>query len=408
MARVRAETSELYESLDQGGWCHPADPNGRFWLMPSEVIIQLMKYARGEPFLLPWNASDTDEKLRSRWNHMLQIKKWKELVEPKKIAPHKTIEELYSAQFWWKGAPTTLTQKPASRGKAGGIKKITADAKAAAEEVASPKRDNPVLMAARKRDMAAALLDKSQVVSTTAQESPPPKKAKKSTTAQESPKPPKPTPKKPKAPTRLPNAKPRTTAAVSKKTAPESSSEDDEGDITKPPHRFIVDEEVHIFQKEVLGSCIILDLEPYVNIDKSYGAEKFVYHRVKLVNITKYARDNKFVFQEADFLPGGDRLIHEVNTSVPLEEDDRMLHPYMDGEHGKKNEIIIWDAYLVAKPKVPVEPENPPLVALPTAGPGPSKPKPKSAPAKATKAPPLPRSSAAAPRAAGARKSPRG
>ena len=159
MTRVRKETAIFFESLIAGGWCHPADPNGRYWLMPCEVIIQLMRYARSGPFFLPWNANDCEDKFRSRWNHLLSQKRFKSLIAEKAKLPHKTIRELYGPNFWWKGAPTTLTQKQNGRGKPGGIKKITLDAAKAAKELANPTRDDPIRMAARKRDQAQAQLE---------------------------------------------------------------------------------------------------------------------------------------------------------------------------------------------------------------------------------------------------------
>ncbi len=79
------------------------------------------------------------------------------------------------------------------------------------------------------------------------------------------------------------------------------------------------------------------------------------------------------VFKEADFVPGGDPLIHDTYTSVPLEEDDSMLQSYFDEVDGRKPEILMWEEYVVETPPIPV-------VGLPPAGQVQPAAKPKSVP----------------------------
>ena len=68
--RVRAMTKAFWKDITFSEHFYPMEPEGSFDKVPSEIFIRLLTFAREEPYNLPWNAKDLNDKVPARLNHV--------------------------------------------------------------------------------------------------------------------------------------------------------------------------------------------------------------------------------------------------------------------------------------------------------------------------------------------------
>ena len=267
-------------------------------------------------------------------NHIRSSKGGKKALEANESRSSAT--ELYMPNFCYPGAPRELSFKTSGRGKpsvkAG--KKVTP---------AKPLRDTPALRDARIVAETAAL-EKAKALNSKRPgppgRTPPAKKPKKKAREEEEEEdsPPPPTRK-----TKTPAAPPK----PKKKTPPAPL------ETPTHEHRFEVGDEVDIKHREVLGRCVIIDLEPYVNLPPRWQGENgevFFFHAVELKQVFAAARKGKsktpVTFNAGDLMPYDENMIQDTETLIVEEEDDLQLHKYLDKVDGRSPRILIWEKFL--------------------------------------------------------------
>jgi hypothetical protein len=216
----------------------------------------------------------------------------------------------------------------------------------------------------------------------------------------------------PKIPTVAPPKKPIAVAPRGQKrkkirpiveSEEEKSEEEDESpESIASEHTFSLGDEVEIFHEGLLGFARMIDLEPYLMLPEEFGGANeclpgtFVH--IKLTHVTAYARgtDTRYgkprTFKESHLLPFDDTLIHEAVIDVPLAEECRQLHSYLDEIDARIPNVLIWRDYLrparltgkiqeYFEPNAKGKPSKSSAAAAPTKKP-PGKGKAKAAPAK--------------------------